>query len=194
MIKFTLCVCLIKRYVKKKVQKTTSEKLDVPINEYYQLILNEYNNERDRKQSIETRSGIILTLIVAFFAFVFEKVKLLSFFSLFNQPLTFKILVIIISGLFFYIAFFIAILFSLFSIKTKTYAFYDVSKITSATLMSSKIPTLGQIILDFVEAIKNNRKVNDKKAKYFNLAVISLVVCIACLCIYVNLIEGGSNG
>lgn len=179
---------------KKEVQKTTSEKLDVPINEYYQLILNEYNNERDRKQSIETRSGIILTLIAAFFAFVLEKVKLLSFFSLFNQPLTFKILVIIISGLFFYIAFFIAILFSLFSIKTKTYAFYDVSKITSATLMSSKIPTLGQIILDFVEAIKNNRKVNDKKAKYFNLAVISLVVCIACLCIYVNLIEGGSNG
>lgn len=31
-----------------------SEKLDIPINEYYQLILNEYNNERDRKQSIET--------------------------------------------------------------------------------------------------------------------------------------------
>lgn len=53
-----------------------SEKLDIPINEYYQLILNEYNNERDRKQSIETRSGIILTLIAAFFTFVLKEICL----------------------------------------------------------------------------------------------------------------------
>lgn len=50
-----------------------SEKLDIPINEYYHLILNEYNNERDRKQSIETRSGIILTLIAAFFCICIKR-------------------------------------------------------------------------------------------------------------------------
>ena len=53
---------------------------------------------------------------------------------------------------------------------------------------------MGQIILDFVEAIQNNRNINDKKAKYFNWAVISLVICIASLCIYINLTQGGTNG
>ena len=75
-----------------------SEKLDIPINEYYQLILNEYNNERGRKQSIETRSGIILTLIAAFFAFVLKEICLSDFICLFDNPLTFKILITILSG------------------------------------------------------------------------------------------------
>ncbi|MBR5402175.1 MAG: hypothetical protein IK102_10240 [Treponema sp.] len=165
-----------------------SEKLDVPINEYYQLILNEYNNERDRKQSIETRSGIILTLIAAFFVFVLEKISLSEIFLLFEEPLNFILLIKILSGLFFFIAFFAAMFFSFLSIKTNKYAFYDVNKITTAKLMSKRIPTFGQIILDFVEATSKNRIENNKKARYFNLGVISLVVCIVCLCIYINII------
>lgn len=69
--------------------KTNSQKLDVPINEYYQLVQTEYNCERDRKQSIETRSGIILTVSMAFFAFVIDKVDLKLIFEKFNEPLTF---------------------------------------------------------------------------------------------------------
>ena len=164
-----------------------SEKLDIPINEYYQLILNEYNNERDRKQSIETRSGIILTLIAAFFAFVLKEICLSELICLFDNPLTFKILITILSGLSFYVAFLASIIFSLLSIKTNRYAFYDVSKITTAKLMSKRIPTFGQIILDFVEATSKNRMENNKKAKFFNFAIISLVVCIFCVCIYINL-------
>lgn len=173
---------------------TISSKLDIPINEYYQLILNEYNNERDRKQSIETRSGLILTLIATFFAFVLEKIKFSGILSLVNQPLTFCLLITIISGFVFYVAFFTSILFSLLSLKIKTYAFYNITKINTATLMAQRIPAMGQIILDFVETIQNNRKVNDRKAIYFNRAVISLVICIISLCIYINLVKGGSNG
>ena len=53
--------------------------------------------------------------------------------------------------------------------------------------MSKRIPTFGQIILDFVEATNKNRMENNKKAKFFNFAIISLVVCIFCVCIYINL-------
>ena len=165
-----------------------SEKLDVPINESYQLILNEYNNERDRKQSIETRSGIILTLIATFFAFVLEKIRFSDIIFLFDKPLSFILLIKIIAGLVFFIAFFAAVFFSLLSIKTKKYAFYDVNTITTVKLMSKRIPTFGQIILDFVEATSKNRNENNKKAKYFNFAVICLVVCIICLCIYINFV------
>lgn len=174
----------------KTVEKTIildSEKLDVPINEYYQLILNEYNNERNRKQSIETRSSIVLTLIAALFAFAFDKMKFSNVFILFDKPLTFLMLIKILSALFFFIAFFAAILFSLLSVKTRQYEFYAVNTITTEKILGPKIPTLGQIILDFVEAIEKNRNKNNIKAKFFDFAMISIVICIICLCIYSNL-------
>ena len=38
--------------------------------------------------------------------------------------------------------------------------------------MSKRIPTFGQIILDFVEATSKNRMENNKKAKSFILGAI----------------------
>ncbi len=167
--------------------KTNSQKLDVPINEYYQLVQTEYNCERDRKQSIETRSGIILTVSMAFFAFVIDKVDLKLIFEKFNEPLTFFLFVKILSGLLTYISYFLSVLFSMWSLKSKIYAFYNVGNITTATLLSSRIPTFGQIILDYVDIIKTNRDVNNKKLQHFNWSILCLVVCIICLCIYMNL-------
>lgn len=171
-------------------ETTDSVKLDVPINEYYELVLHEYNNERGRKQSIESRSGILLSLETAFFAIIFDKKILSNIFSLFSQPLTFISLIEILTGLAFYVFFFISILFSLLSLKIKSYAFYNVSRITTAALMAKRVPAVGQIILDIVEAIGINRQENEKKAKYFNNSIICIVICIACLFIY-KTITGG---
>ena len=168
-------------------RKTDSQKLDVPINEFYQLVQNEYNCERDRKQSIETRSGIILTVSMAFFAFVIEKVDLKFIFAKLNEPLTGFLFIEILAGLLTYISYFLSVLFSIWSLKSKIYAFYNVSNITTATLLSPRIPTFGQIILDYVDIIKTNREVNNKKVKNFNWSILCLVICIICLCIYINL-------
>jgi hypothetical protein len=62
-----------------------------------------------------------------------------------------------------------------------------VNTITTEKILGPKIPTLGQIILDFVEAIEKNRNKNNIKAKFFDFAMISIVICIICLCIYSNL-------
>lgn len=75
----------------------------------------------------------------------------------------------------------------MWSLKSKIYAFYNVGNITTATLLSSRIPTFGQIILDYVDIIKTNRDVNNKKLQHFNWSILCLVVCIICLCIYMNL-------
>lgn len=168
-------------------QKTNSQKLDVPINEFYQLIQNEYACERERKQSIETRSGIILTVSMAFFAFVFEKVSLRTIVALFGDVLTFSLLINIITGLAIYIFYFLSVFFSVLSLKSNEYAFYNVGNITTARLMSDRISTFGQLILDFVEIVKTNRQVNSKKVKYFNLSILCLIICMICLCIFINI-------
>lgn len=166
---------------------TDSQKLDVPIDEFYQLVQNEYNSERDRKQSIETRSGIILTVSMAFFAFVIDKVDLKLVFSRFNEPLTFFLFIKILIGILTYISYFLSVFFSIWSLKTKTYAFYNIGNITTATLLSPRIPSYGQLILDIVDIVKTNREVNNKKIKHFNRSILCLVICIICLCIYMNL-------
>lgn len=168
-------------------QKNNSQKLDVPINEFYQLIQNEYACERERKQSIETRSGIILTVSMALFVFVIEKVSLKEIFSSFEDTLTFSLLIKILSGLSTYISYFLSVIFSILSLKSKTYAFYNVGNITTARLLSDRISTFGQLILDFVEIIKTNRATNNKKVKSFNWSILWLVICIICFCIYINI-------
>ena len=180
---------------KKNKDKTSevmnSQKLDVPINEFYTLIINEYNSERDRKQSVESRSGIILSVSMAFFALVLDKVKVSEILSNFDTPLTFNLLLKMSTGLIIYIAYFLSVVFSILTLKSKIYAFYNVSNITTARLMSDRISTFGQLILDYVEIIKTNRNVNDKKIKHFNCAVLCLVICVVCLCIYMNFETGG---
>lgn len=162
-----------------------SQRLDVPINEFYTLVLNEYNCERDRKQSIETRSGIIVTISMAFFAIVLRKINLFEVISLFKEPLSFNLLVEILAGLFVYVSYFLSMFFSMLSLKSNIYAFYSISAINTAILMSDRISNLGQLILDYVEIIKTNRKVNDKKVYYFNKAILFLVICIVCICLYI---------
>ena len=41
---------------------------------YFEISQNEYNRERDRKQSLETRSGIVITVITALFAYLIKEV------------------------------------------------------------------------------------------------------------------------
>jgi len=177
-------------------EEKDKEKPDIPpINEYYQLVLNEYNNERDRKNSIETRSGVVLVFIAAFYVFALENCKLVDIFNLFDISLTFILLCKIVTVLGFHIAFFISVFFSWYSIKTRIYPFYDMST------LQYPCPKLEQIIIDFVGKpqeqkkgiIQQHRDVNSKKAKCFDKAMIFLFICIICLCIYTNL-KGGIDG
>lgn len=61
-----------------------------------------------------------------FFAFVLKEICFSDIICLFDKPLIFKIVITILSGLTFYVVFLAAIIFSLLSLKTSKYAFYDV--------------------------------------------------------------------
>ena len=50
-------------------------------NLYLDIVKNEYNLENNRKQSFETRAGLILAFLATLSTFLFDKVKLNSLFN-----------------------------------------------------------------------------------------------------------------
>lgn len=154
---------------------------------YFELVQNEYRNERDRKQGLETRSGIVLTIIAAMVAIIFDKIPLKYIFSLMTLQLDFVILLKIISGLLVYFSFIGSVFFSLKTLYTASYSTYNVANISYNNLGNQNNIELGIIVTTYRDIIKENREINEKKAKAFEHAIELIIVCSVCVCIYINL-------
>lgn len=154
---------------------------------YFELIKNEYNNERNRKQSLETKSGIMITVIITMATVIFNKIKFKDIFVLFSLPLTFYLLIKIIIGLLIYLSFFLCIFFLFKTLYTASYATFNVDNISSQTLGNLENIALGNIIIDYKNIIVENRNINDKKAKAFECAITFMIICSISVCIFINI-------
>lgn len=154
---------------------------------YFELVYNEYNHERNRKQSLESRSGIILSVIAAIIAIVFDKIKIVDIFPLFTSPITFLILLKIVTAFGIYIGLVCSVSFSLKTIFIQKYANYDVLTITPITLGNHKNKEMGNIILTYCRIIAEHRVLNEKKASSLSQSIIGLAICIISICLYINL-------
>ena len=154
---------------------------------YFELVQNEYCNERDRKRDLETRGGIIITILVAITAVIFDKIKLVDIFALLSVHLTFILLIKIITGLLIYLSFIGCVIFSFKIIYTSSYAMFNISNISSQTLGNKKNYELGNIIIAYRDIIKENRIMNEKKAKAFEYALQLIIICSISICIFINL-------
>ncbi len=64
---------------------------------------------------------------------------------------------------------------------------YNVAHISSEKLGNQKNIELGIIITAYRDIIKENRKINEKKAKAFEHAIKLIVICSISVSIYINL-------
>lgn len=154
---------------------------------YFELVQNEYNHERNKKQSFEARSGIILSVIAAIIAIVFDRIKIADIFPSLTTPLTFMTFIQIVSGFGIYVSLAISIYFSLKTIFTKKYATYDVSTITSDVLGNNKNIEMGKIIITYCKIINEHRILNEEKAKSLSRSVVFLALCTIFICVYTNI-------
>ncbi|SKA07679.1 hypothetical protein SAMN02745152_02130 [Treponema berlinense] len=159
---------------------------------YYQLIQIEFNSEKERKQGLETRIGYILTLFVAFIAVILDKVKFLDILELTYSKISFWILLKIIFGFGIYVSFIGCIYSSLKGLLTNPYATYEINNINSSSLSQDKNKGLFQIIIDYKNIIKENRILNNGKAKSLEWTIRFIIICIICVCFYLN-IPGGKK-
>lgn len=49
---------------------------DTCILDYFEIVKLEYQIEREKRQNFESRANIVITILIALFVFVFEKIKI----------------------------------------------------------------------------------------------------------------------
>ena len=154
---------------------------------YFDLIKNEYKLEMDRKQSLETRSNIVITVTLALTAFIFQKVEVKCILVLLPLPLTFLLLVKIITGFLIYFSLICSSIFVFKTLFTASYATFELSAISEQSLGNRKNKELGNIIIAYRDIVSENRKINDKKARTFEYSSIFIIVCLVSTFIFLSI-------
>lgn len=168
-----------------QVEEPATNKLkieDTPISEYLEVVQKEYEYERDKKQSFENRSGLILTLVGGIVIFLVEKVRIKDLFI--GSYLTIAQLVaIVIYGCFIYT------FFQLYKVmKIEKHDTLGISEINCDLMEEDRVNGVARIILTYKDVIKAHRRLNNKRAKAFNKALIGLIVSAILVSLYINLV------
>lgn len=144
---------------------------DTAIKEYFEIVNIEYQNERNKKQSFESRAGLLLTLLSAICIFYFQSIKIKDVVLLFNQTLTFALLIKIISGIMIYVLFVLTFIAIIKTIATKRHNNFDVNNINEALLAEKKMDALARLIFTYCTIIKQHREINESRAKWYKIAL-----------------------
>lgn len=173
---------------KKEEEKSDKSKIDeCSINEFLEIIKKEYENERAKKQSFETRAGFIITFVSAIFAFVMDKVKFNDIQQIINKPIYFLGLIKIIIFILIYIIFCWTLYASIKVIYTKEHKVFEVEKIKATELGMRKFKGLLKIVELYKVIIKDHREKNNIRAKFLNYAFLGIAIELALISLYINL-------
>ncbi len=160
----------------------------IAINDYLEVIKKEYDNERGKKQSFETRAGFIITIVSAIYAFIMDKVKFSDIQNIIDKPLYFIGVIKIIIFIFIYLSFCYTIYASIMVIYTKEHKNFNIENITGNLLASNRLEGIVEIIRIYKEIIKDHRLKNDIRAKYLNSAFLGIAINLVLISLYINII------
>lgn len=162
---------------------TQVELEQLAINDYLEVINNEYGVEREKRQSFEARATLIMTILAAICVFIFGSNEIKTSLYSISRPLFFtealKIILIIIM----YLSFAYTIITTLSSVWVMKYDNIDFSN-AEKFLKESRIMAKYRIFASYVKLIDNHRSVNKKKVKNLRRAFIGLTILLASLMIY----------
>lgn len=191
---------MIKKFMKRKPTATQSILLshnqaqfisteNTAIVEYLDVVKTEYQIERDKKQNFDTRAGLIITLLGAICIFLFEKINLKDIFSpiLTQTPLTFILLLKILSGLIVYFGFGYTVLMTIKTINIKSQHNFEVKNINESLLVEQRLVGLCKIISTYRDIILQHRELNEKRAKAFKNSIYGISVTLFSIIIYISL-------
>lgn len=161
---------------------------DTAIVEYLEIVRSEYEIERNKKQSFENRSGLIMAFLGAICIFLFEKVRLQDIFSLMTATLTFMEFIKIVSGLAVYLSFIFTIIMIVYTIIVKRHDNFEVARIDEELLVEQRLESLCKIIFTYRDIIIQHRGLNEKRAKAFNMSICGICATFVSIIIYNSLV------
>jgi hypothetical protein len=156
-------------------------------NLYLDIIKNEYNLENNRKQSFETRAGLILAFLATLSTFLFDKVKLNSLFNAMTSTQPFVVNIKIIAGIVIYVSLGIAIFKAIRIITTKQSGAINVVNINTNRLNNNYQEEIQDLILAYRDIIINRRKINDLSAQNLRHAIYALIALLISIMIYFSI-------
>lgn len=160
---------------------------DTAIEEYFDIIKSEYETERNKKQSFESRAGLIMALLGAICIFLFEKVQLKDIFSLMTVPLTFLDFAIILSGLGVYVCFLFTMLMIIKTITIKQHDNFEVRSIDEALLREHRLTALCKIIFTYRDIIIQHRTLNELRAKDFRKSLYGISATLIFVIVFITI-------
>lgn len=160
---------------------------ETAIQEYLEIVKSEYIIERDKKQSFENRSGILLALLSALSIFIFEQIKITDIIILFNLPLTFLTLLKILLGLLIYLFLCSSFLVIIKTITAKKHDNFEVKNINESLLLENRKDALARLIFTYRDIIVQHRAINEKRSKWYIASLYSVFVTLISTIIYISI-------
>lgn len=149
------------------------------------ILRREYEIERGKRQSFETRAGIVVAVLAAVCAFVFGRMPLPA--NAKSFPLDMGSVQKEAICAFAYISFFASLFCSVSALRIRTYQNFAVENVEG--WLVGKRPLQGNIYLikEYREIIKQHREQNAAVARSLMFAMIFLCVFLALVVIYMNM-------
>ena len=105
---------------------------------------------------------------------------------LFNQALTFTLLIKIISGIMIYVLFALIFIAIIKTIATK-HDNFDVTNINESLLVENKIDAVARLIFTYSSIIKQHREINESRARWYKIALYATFGLLISTIIYMSL-------
>lgn len=166
--------------------------LKIPIDETSALdcldvMKQEYERERNKRQSFETRAGLIITILAALCIFIFDRVNISDIIHLMTAPCSFLVFARILSGWTIYISFILSLYFVVKTVKVKEYCNLDVLAINEYFMGKPRIQGVIELTNAYRKITAQHRSVNNINAQSLQRSIFWVSIAILAIIIYINL-------
>jgi len=158
------------------------------INECLTVSMHEYDIERNKKQSFDNRASLIITVLSAIMIAIYDKIPLKSILSMVEAPLTFIILMQIITTVLIYMLLVTALYYSIRIISVKTSENFDITIINGDFAGSAKIDSVSKMLEIYLNLTVIHRRKNGIFAKQLAKSQVSMIISIVLIIINLNLL------
>jgi len=157
------------------------------IQECLTVAMHEYDVERNKKQSLDNRASLIVTLFSGIIIAIYNKLPIDAFITLVNQQLTFLVLTKILLILGTYVALFLSLYSAIKIIIVASYDNFDIKLLDTDFISSPKIDSVPMLLKTYLILTDRHRAYNEDSATNLYRSQCSMLAAVFMIFIYLIL-------
>ena len=151
------------------------------------IVRKEYDYERNKQQSFENRSLIIVTFLCAMFAILFGRVKIIDVINYVTIPLTFYSMIRVVAGIIAYLGGIISLWLITQTIGVRKQCCYNVGALNEERLGTERVQMIVEQILVFERLVDELKEANNHKAITYSRALRTMLLTFFASVIYLSM-------